>query len=175
MRLRQGVLLMQQGDRPQAGAPVPHRQNNDGEVPAPPAAVKRVLFLCTGNACRSQLAEALANHYYGDRLNAVSAGTSPAGVHPRAVAVLAELGINWSQARSKNVSEFVGQKFDQVITLCGQAQQACPLFPGKTERLHWGLPDLAAVTGSEEEIMTAFRAVRDELREKLAQQFGNSK
>lgn len=135
----------------------------------------RVLFLCTGNACRSQLAEALANHFHGGQVTAVSAGTKPAGVHPRAVTVLAELGIDWSQARSKNASEFIGQKFDHIITLCGNAQQACPFFPGQAQRLHWGLPDPAEATGSETEIMTAFRAVRDELRRRLAEQFGNDK
>lgn len=129
--------------------------------------MQRILFLCTGNACRSQLAEALASHYHGDRLQAVSAGTHPAGVHPRAVAVLAELGIDWSPARSKHVSEFAGQSFDYLITLCGNAEQACPAFPGRAQRLHWGLPDPAAATGTDDEIMETFRAVRDDLRLRL--------
>ncbi len=129
--------------------------------------MQRILFLCTGNACRSQLAEALATHFHGDRLQAVSAGTQPAGVHPRAVAVLAELGIDWSQARSKNVSEFAGQQFDYIITLCGNAQQVCPFFPGEAQRLHWGLPDPAAATGTDDGIMAAFRAVRDDIRLRL--------
>lgn len=129
---------------------------------------KRILFLCTGNACRSQLAEALANHFHGGRLDAVSAGTQPAGVHPRAVALLAELGIDWTRARSKHVNEFVGQQFDYIITLCGNAEQACPVFPGQAERVHWGLPDPAAATGTEEEINTVFRAVRDDIRARLA-------
>lgn len=129
--------------------------------------MQRILFLCTGNACRSQLAEALANHFHGGQLAAVSAGTHPAGVHPRAVAVLAELGIDWSAARSKHVGEFTGQSFDCIITLCGSAEQACPAFPGAARRLHWGLPDPAAATGTEDEIMAVFRAVRDEIRQRL--------
>lgn len=136
---------------------------------------QKILFLCTGNACRSQLAEALANHFHGGQVTAVSAGTQPAGVHPRAIAVLAELGIDWSQARSKNVSEFLGQEFDCIITLCGNAQQACPFFPGQAQRLHWGLPDPAAATGDEAKITAAFRKVRDDLRWRLAEQFGAGK
>ena len=127
----------------------------------------RVLFLCTENACRSQMAEGLVNHDLAGQVQASSAGVRPSRVNPRAVQVMAELGINISQHRAKSVDELAGGKFDLVVTVCDRAQQQCPIFPGETEVMHVGFPDPARATGTEEEIMAAFRRVRDALRKKL--------
>jgi arsenate reductase len=128
---------------------------------------KKVLFLCTSNSCRSQMAEGIANHFLGDRLEAVSAGTEESSVNPRAIVVLREIGIDISSHRSKNMDEFAGQSFDYVITLCGDANEKCPIFFGGVQRTHLGFPDPAKAMGSEEEIMAGFRRVRDEIREAL--------
>jgi len=128
---------------------------------------KRVLFLCTANSCRSQMAEGIVNHFLGDRLEAFSAGTRATFVHPMAIAVLKEIGIDISRQRSKNLSEFDGQNFDEVITLCGNANETCPLFIGGTKRIHIGFDDPAQSDGSEEDILREFRRVRDEMKEKL--------
>jgi arsenate reductase (thioredoxin) len=127
----------------------------------------QVLFLCTENACRSQMAEGLVNHDLAGRVKAWSAGVRPSRVNPRAVQVMAEIGIDISHHRSKSVADLAGQPFDLVITVCDQAQQQCPIFPGDTEVIHVGFPDPARATGSEEQIMAAFRQVRDALREQL--------
>jgi arsenate reductase len=127
----------------------------------------RVLFLCTENACRSQMAEGLVNHDLAGQVQASSAGVRPSRVNPRAVQVMAELRINISQHRAKSVDDLAGEAFDLVITVCDQAQQQCPIFPGDTEVLHVGFPDPARATGSEDEIMAAFRRVRDAMREQL--------
>jgi arsenate reductase len=126
---------------------------------------KRVLFLCTANSARSQMAEALVNHDLGDRFEAYSAGTAPKTPHPAALKVLAETGIDHSGARSKSLEEFEGQPFDYVITLCDGANETCPLFFGGVERIHLGFEDPARVIGTEEEVLTAFRRVRDQIRE----------
>jgi arsenate reductase len=128
---------------------------------------KKVLFLCTANSCRSQMAEGIANHFLGDRLEAASAGTVTSYVNPRAIEVLREIGIDISSHHSKNMDEFAGQNFDYVITLCGDASEKCPLFFGGVQRTHLGFSDPAKATGSEEEILEAFRRVRDEIRETL--------
>jgi arsenate reductase len=128
---------------------------------------KKVLFLCTANSCRSQMAEGIANHLLGDRIEAFSAGTEASFVNSRAIAVLREIGIDISDHRSKNVDEFAGERFDLTITLCGDAQERCPLFSGGGERVHIGFADPAKATGSEEEIMEAFRRVRDEIKESM--------
>jgi arsenate reductase (thioredoxin) len=128
-------------------------------------AKKKVLFLCTANSARSQMAEALVNHDLGDLFEAFSAGTSPAAPRLEALQVLAEIGIDHSRARSKSIAEFDGQPFDYVITLCGAANEACPLFFGGVERVHIGFEDPAQVKGTEEEVLTAFRRVRDQIRE----------
>jgi arsenate reductase (thioredoxin) len=128
-------------------------------------AKKKVLFLCTANSARSQLAEALINHDLGDRFEAFSAGTSPTEPRPEALQVLAEIGIDHSRARSKSIDEFEGQPSDYVITLCGAANETCPLFFGGVERVHLGFEDPAQVKGTGEEILAAFRRVRDEIRE----------
>jgi len=125
---------------------------------------QKILFLCTHNSCRSQMAEALANHYLGDRCQAFSAGTEATQVNPLAVQVLAELGIDTSQLRSKSMDEFAGQHFDHVVTLCGDANEKCPLFFGGVERTHRGFQDPSRLRGSDKEVIAAFRRVRDEMK-----------
>ncbi|MCS7174057.1 MAG: arsenate reductase ArsC [Armatimonadetes bacterium] len=126
----------------------------------------RVLFLCTGNSARSQMAEGLLRHLGGERVEARSAGTEPRGVHPYAVRAMAEVGIEISHHASKSVEGFVGQRFDWVITVCDQAREACPVFPG-ARTLHWSIPDPTAAGGTEEEVLAAFRRVREELRRRI--------
>jgi arsenate reductase len=129
---------------------------------------KRVLFLCTGNSARSQMAEGLVNHFLGDRWEAYSAGTAPTGhVHPLAIQAMAELGIDISRQRSKSVDEFRDTDFDLVITVCDQAAQNCPLWLGPGQVRHMGFPDPAAATGSEAERLEVFRQVRDGLRQEV--------
>ncbi len=127
----------------------------------------KVLFLCTENACRSQMAEGLVNHDLAGQVQARSAGVRPSRVNPRAIQAMAELGIDISRQRSKSVDELAGEPFDLVITVCDQAQEQCPIFPGKVEVLHVGFPDPAQATGTEAEIMAAFRQGRDDMREQL--------
>ncbi len=127
----------------------------------------KVLFLCTENACRSQMAEGLVNHDLAGQVQAFSAGVRPRRLNPRAVKVMAEVGIDISRQRSKSVDELAGEKFDLVITVCDRAAQECPMFPGDVEIMHIGFPDPARATGTEEEILTEFRRVRDDLRAKL--------
>ncbi|BDV44522.1 arsenate reductase [Geotalea uraniireducens] len=128
---------------------------------------KRVLFLCTANSCRSQMAEGLINHYIGDRFSASSAGTRATAVNPRAIRVMRELGIDIAHHRSKELGEFAGETFDYVITLCDSANEQCPLFFGGVTHTHLGFADPAGATGSEAEIDEAFRRVRDDLKERL--------
>jgi arsenate reductase len=127
----------------------------------------KVLFLCTENACRSQMAEGLVNHYLAGQVTACSAGVTPKEVNPRAIRVMAELGIDISRHRSKSVSEFKGRQFDLVITVCDSAREQCPFFPGASEMLHVSFPDPGRAQGTDAEIMAVFRRVRDEMREKL--------
>jgi len=127
----------------------------------------KILFLCTENACRSQMAEGLVNHDLAGQVRALSAGVQPSRVNPRAVQVMAELGIDISQHRSKSVDDLAGEQFDLVITVCDQAQQQCPIFPGNTEVMHVGFPDPATATGTEAAILAVFRQVRDEMRQRL--------
>ena len=126
-----------------------------------------VLFLCTENACRSQMAEGLVNHDLAGQVKAFSAGVRPSRVNPRAIQVMAELGIDLSGHRAKSVEDLAGEEFDLVITVCDQARQTCPIFPGNTEVLHISFPDPARATGTEEEILAAFRRVRDDLRQQV--------
>lgn len=128
---------------------------------------KKVLFLCTANSCRSQMAEGIANHFGSDHLEAFSAGTQASFVHPLAIEVLKEIGIDISRQRSKNLSEFDGQSFDYVITLCGDANETCPIYIGGAKKTHIGFDDPAKATGTKDEMMREFRRVRDEIREKL--------
>jgi len=133
------------------------------------AAPIRVLFVCTGNSARSVMAEALLRHHGGERFEVHSAGTEPKGVNPLTLRVLAEAGIDASPARSKSVTEFLGQSFDYVVTVCDQARQTCPVFPGVHESLHWGYEDPAAAEGSEEERLTVFRSVFIQMAERVKQ------
>ena len=122
----------------------------------------RVIFVCTGNSARSQMAEALLRRDGGDRFEVVSAGVSPRGVHRRTIKALDKVGIDISGARSKSVGEFLGQRFDYVITVCDRARATCPVFPGGSETLHWGIDDPAEATGTDEERQAAFdRALRE--------------
>jgi arsenate reductase (thioredoxin) len=125
---------------------------------------KKILFLCTANSCRSQLAEGIANHFLGDLVEAASAGTEASFVNPRATTVLKEIGVDISSHRSKCLDEFAADKFDYVITLCGDANEKCPLFFGGVQRIHIGFPDPAKATGSEAEILDEFRKVRDQIK-----------
>ena len=128
---------------------------------------ERVLILCTGNSARSQMAEALLRRKAGGQFEVESAGTKPGIVRPEAISVMRELGVDISGHRSKHVNEFDGERFDYVITVCDNANESCPVFPGAVKRLHKSFEDPAAVNGSEEERLAAFRRVRDELREYL--------
>jgi arsenate reductase len=136
------------------------------ERPADPI---RVLFVCTGNSARSLMAEALLRHHGGDRFEVHSAGTEPKGVNPLTRRILAEAGIDASFARSKSVTEFLGQRFDYVVTVCDQARQSCPVFPGVHESLHWGYEDPAEATGTEEERLAVFRKVFIQMAERVKQ------
>ncbi len=128
--------------------------------------MKGILFLCVANSARSQMAEGIARALAPPGVTVWSAGSRPTGVRPEAIAVLREIGLDISGHRSKDVSEIPAGQVDTVVTLCGEEE--CPLFLGQATRLHWGLPDPAAVTGSEEERLEAFRGVRDELRRRIA-------
>ena len=127
----------------------------------------RVLFLCTHNSARSQMAEALLRHIGGERFDVQSAGTEATRVHPLAVAAMADVGIDISGARSKHLSQFIGDDFDYVITVCDAANESCPVFPGDPKRIHWSFPDPSAVEGSEVERARAFARVRDEITLRL--------
>ena len=128
---------------------------------------KRVLILCTGNSARSQMAEGLLRHDAGERFDVASAGTKPSKVRPEAIAAMREIGIDISGHRSKSVDEFAGQAFDYVLTVCDNAKESCPVFPGKTVVIHRSFEDPAAVEGSEEARLAVFRRVRDQLRDYL--------
>ncbi len=129
--------------------------------------VKRVLFLCTGNSARSQMAEGLLNHMSHGEWKVQSAGIFPSYVHPLAIRVMEEIRIDISQQTSKPVDQFINEKFDYVITLCDYAAQVCPNFPGQGKRLHWPFEDPAAAIGTLEERLAVFRRVRDEIKTKM--------
>lgn len=125
----------------------------------------KILILCTGNSCRSHMAEGILHAAAGDLVDVHSAGSKPVGyVHPKAIQALAEIGIDISGHTSKHMNDFLTQRISTVITVCGNADQACPLFPGQVNRHHWGFEDPAHVQGSEEEVLNAFRKVRDQIR-----------
>ncbi len=129
------------------------------------SSVPLILVLCTGNSCRSHLAEGILRAAAGEHFCVASAGSKPAGyVHPLALRVMSEIDLDISAHRSKHLSEFLEQDVETVITVCGNADQACPMFPGQMNRHHWGFDDPAHATGSEEEILATFRRVRDEIR-----------
>ncbi len=129
--------------------------------------MKRLLFVCTQNACRSQMAEAICNEMLEGRAEAFSAGVDPATVHPLAIEAISELGIETSGLRSKHMDEFKGQPFDLVVTVCSNARDGCPYWPGQGRRIHFGLEDPALARGSEAERLRAFRRVRDRIVSEL--------
>jgi len=132
---------------------------------------KKVLFLCTENSCRSQMAEGILRHLKGSKFEVFSAGLRPSVVNPIAIKVMAEIGIDISGHRSKSVDEFQGMNFDFVITTCDAARETCPFFPGKARHMHWSFDDPAAVRGSENEILSAFRTVRNEIKSRIQEEF----
>ena len=132
---------------------------------------KKVLFLCTENSCRSQMAEGIFRHLLGSEFEVFSAGSRPSAVKPTAIKVMAEIGIDISGHRSKSVDEFQGMNFDFVITTCDAARETCPVFPGIARHLHWSFNDPAKAEGSEEEILSAFRNVRDEIKQRIQEEF----
>ena len=133
---------------------------------APPTTA-RILVVCTGNSCRSIMAEALLRELGGDRVDVHSAGIAPSVVNPLTEAVLDEAGIDHSWARSKSVTEFLGQEFDHVITVCDDANEVCPTFPGPARRTHWSIPDPALATGSMDERLPVYRATLADLRGRI--------
>jgi arsenate reductase (thioredoxin) len=128
---------------------------------------KRILILCTGNSARSQMAEGLLRHDASRRFEVSSAGTKPSPIRPEAIQVMRELGIDISGQRSKSVDEFAGQSFDYVLTVCDNAKESCPIFPGTTVAIHHSFQDPAALQGSDEAKIAMFRRVRDEIRDYL--------
>ena len=155
-------MLGGRDDARRAGAIFPEGEALKSEQPMTKPAV---LILCTGNSCRSHLAEGILRHVAGDLFDVQSAGSKPAGyVHPKAIAVMKEIGIDISGHTTKHMNEFLDRKIDTVITVCGNADQACPMFPGQVNRYHWGFDDPAHATGTEEEILAVFRRVRDQIK-----------
>jgi arsenate reductase (thioredoxin) len=143
-----------------------HRVSEEDQVME--AARRRVLILCTGNSCRSQMAQGLVNHLLGAEWQACSAGTEPAaGVHPLAVRVMGEVGIDIAAQRPTHVSARLREHWDLVVTVCDAAHEACPAFPGRCARIHLSFTDPAAARGTEEERLAAFRVVRDAIRDRL--------
>ncbi len=131
--------------------------------------MNRVIFVCTGNSCRSQMAEGWLRFLGNDCFEAFSAGTDPHGLNPLAVQVMDEIGIDISGHKSESIDLYAQRDFDFAITVCDRAEETCPVFPGDGERLHWSLDDPAAATGSTEERLSVFRRVRDEIERKLRQ------
>lgn len=125
---------------------------------------KNVLVLCTGNSCRSQIAEGYLRHFHGEKANIYSAGVETHGVNPRAIATMKEDGIDISAHTSNHVDEYLSISFDLILTVCDHASERCPIFPGAAKRIHHNFTDPAKATGSEEEIMAAFRKVREEIK-----------
>src|SRR5271165_422329 len=133
---------------------------------------QRILFLCTGNSARSQMAEGLLRHFAGDRFEVFSAGTRPTGLNPNAVTAMAELGINIAGSRSKSVDEFAGQQFDYVFTVCDNAKESCPIFPGGGRRLHHSFEDPASAPDGQQ--LETCRRVRDQIRDWLREFSGKT-
>ena len=138
----------------------------------------KVLFLCTGNSCRSQIAEGWANHLKSDVIEAYSAGIRPIGVNPKTIKVMAEAGVDISDHASKHIDDLAGIDFDYVVTVCDNAREQCPVFPGKVKLFHKSFDDPYFATGSEEEIMAEFRRIRDQIKafvEKLPEILANGR
>lgn len=129
---------------------------------------QRVLILCTGNSARSQMAEGLLRHLAGDRFEVLSAGSKPSVVNPFAIEAMRQRGIDISGQRSKHLSQYLDQPFDYVITVCDNAAETCPIFPGRAQRIHWSFPDPAAAHGSDADILAAFARVRDDLEARFS-------
>ena len=136
---------------------------------------RRVLFLCTHNSARSQMAEGFLRALAGDRFEVASAGTEARGVNPMAVQAMAEAGVDLSRHTSKTLDRFVGEPWDYVITVCDSANEACPVFPAAATRLHWSFDDPSATQGSESERLAVFRRVRDEIKAKLESWLGQTR
>lgn len=128
---------------------------------------KRVLILCTANSARSQMAHGLLNDLASDQFDVFSAGTKPSQVNPFAIEAMQQVGIDISHHTSDGIDQYINQSFDYVITVCDKAAETCPIFPGPATRIHWGFPDPAAVTGSDDDILASFAHVRDGLKQKL--------
>jgi len=128
---------------------------------------ERVLILCTGNSARSQMAEGILRDIAGDKFEVESAGIAPSHVRREAIEVMGEMGIDITSHRSKSVEEFTGEEFDHIVTVCDNAKENCPVFPGKANRLHWRFDDPAAVEGDDRERLDSFRRVRDEIHDRL--------
>jgi arsenate reductase (thioredoxin) len=133
----------------------------------------KVLFLCTHNSARSQMAEGLLRHLAGDRFEAMSAGTEATHVRPLAIRAMEELGVDISHQESKTLDRYLHERLDYVITVCDDANEACPFFPGAANRLHWSFEDPSKATGSEEERLVVFRRVRDGIRDRMQAEFVN--
>ncbi|MDI6861205.1 MAG: arsenate reductase ArsC [Caldisericia bacterium] len=133
---------------------------------------KKVLFICTHNSARSQMAEGIMNSLLNDKFVAFSAGTKPTSVNPYAIKVMEEIGINIKNHRSKSILEFKGEKFDYVVTVCDSAKENCPFFPGAKEYLHQSFEDPSSFEGSEEEKLNKFREIRDEIKKFILEKFG---
>jgi arsenate reductase len=131
----------------------------------------RVLFLCTGNSARSQMAEGILRHLAGNLFDVFSAGTKPGVVNPLAIAAMREIGIDISHHHSKHVNECFSREFTCVITVCDNARETCPIFPGLAKQIHWSLEDPAAATGTDEEKLAVFRAIRDQIHTRIKNEF----
>ena len=134
---------------------------------------QRVLFLCTHNSARSQMAEGLLRHLAGDRFEVASAGTEATSVRPEAIEAMAELGVDISGQSSKTLERYLEEPFDQVVTVCDDANEACPFFPGAQSRLHWSFEDPSRAKGSEEEQLEVFRSVRDRIKDRVQAELVN--
>lgn len=140
-------------------------------IPEMSGSKKQILFICTHNSARSQMAEGMLNHFFGDRFEALSAGIEKTRVRPEAIRVLDEIGIDISHHSSKTATDFAGRTFDLVVTVCDSAKESCPFFPGAKEYIHKNFPDPSGAEGSEDERLKAFRLVRDEIREWIEKKF----
>ena len=128
---------------------------------------KKVLFLCTGNSCRSQIAEGYLRNFAGDRFEVYSAGLEPGKVNPNAIRVMKEDNVDISSHTSDDINSYLDEKFNFLITVCDHAKERCPYFPGKTKRIHWSFEDPADATGSDEEVLDVFREVRDQIKNRI--------
>jgi arsenate reductase (thioredoxin) len=135
---------------------------------------KSVLFLCTGNSCRSQMAEEMLRHYHGNRFSVQSAGTNPSKINPYAIRTMQELGIDISLQHSKSVIDFKDQSYVFVVTVCDNAKETCPLFLGDAKRIHWSFVDPADADGDDKAVMAVFRKVRNQIRSKIDNAFGKA-